>query len=172
VKYGQGELKEFETSQIFQASDHKKFPNGYDDMVNMDILNDAEVLHNVRIRYDARKIFTYVGSTLLVVNPLQIIDSQFTMDLFKKFQVCAREMSIDFRENPPHCWAIAANTIIELRKKLKTPQPKNQAIIIQGESGSGKTENTKYCMKFLTSVGNMNINDDLDTQIEERVISS
>jgi myosin heavy subunit len=169
VKYGQGEVRECETSQILQASDPKKFPNGFDDMVDMEILNEAEVLNNVRLRYESGRIFTYVGSTLLVVNPFQTIDAQFTMELFKKFQTCTRDLNIDFREHPPHSWAIAANTMIELRKKLKSPTPRNQAIIISGESGSGKTENTKYCMKFLTSVGNMSVTEDLDSKIEERV---
>lgn len=38
-------------------------------MVNMEIINDAELLKNIDVRYKKNLIFTYVGPTLLVVNP-------------------------------------------------------------------------------------------------------
>jgi myosin heavy subunit len=38
-------------------------------MVNMEIINDAELLANLAIRYKKNLIFTYVGPTLLAVNP-------------------------------------------------------------------------------------------------------
>jgi myosin heavy subunit len=44
-------------------------------MVNMEIINDAELLKNIEIRYKKDLIFTYVGPTLLVVNPFGPIPS-------------------------------------------------------------------------------------------------
>lgn len=46
-------------------------------MVNMEIINDAELLVNLTTRYMNNIIFTYVGPTLLVVNPFQSIEGLF-----------------------------------------------------------------------------------------------
>lgn len=50
-------------------------------MVNMEIINDAELLVNLATRYRNNDIFTYVGPTLLVVNPFQAIPQHFTQDI-------------------------------------------------------------------------------------------
>ena len=55
-------------------------------MVDMDILNDAELLINIKKRFMAKNIFTYVGPTLLVVNPYYKIDELFTKAIFENFQ--------------------------------------------------------------------------------------
>ncbi len=39
------------------------------DMVNFGILNEAEILENINIKYSKNQIFTYIGPTLIVVNP-------------------------------------------------------------------------------------------------------
>ena len=50
----------------------------FEDMVDMECLNDAELCENLRIRYEKDEIFTYVGVTLLVVNPYRKIDKLYS----------------------------------------------------------------------------------------------
>lgn len=44
---------------------------GFADMVNMEIINDAELMVNLSVRYLKGLIFTYVGPTLLALNPFK-----------------------------------------------------------------------------------------------------
>jgi len=46
-------------------------------MVNMDLLNEAELLQNLRRRYNENRIYTYVGPTLLAVNPFKLVEGLY-----------------------------------------------------------------------------------------------
>lgn len=50
---------------------------GIADMVNMEILNDAELLENMKLRFLKDLIFTLVGPTMLVINPFKSIPKLF-----------------------------------------------------------------------------------------------
>ena len=43
-------------------------------MVSMDNLNEAEILYNIKLRYAQDRIFTYIGPTLIVMNPYKKIE--------------------------------------------------------------------------------------------------
>ena len=47
-------------------------------MVNFGILNEAEILENIYIKYSNDKIFTYIGPTIIVVNPYKELSDIFT----------------------------------------------------------------------------------------------
>ena len=53
---------------------------------------------------------------------------------------------------PPHGYAVTAYA-----HKQMMNSKKRQAIVISGESGAGKTESAKQCMKYLTSLGSRKI---------------
>ena len=59
----------------------------------MEILNDAELLLNIKKRFNNKNIFTYVGPTLLVVNPYYKIDELFELKIFQNFQSKISEVS-------------------------------------------------------------------------------
>ena len=63
------------------APPQSSYYNGFEDMVNMETLNDAELLNNIIVRFSQDLIFTYVGPTLLVVNPFKAIKDKIGLDV-------------------------------------------------------------------------------------------
>ena len=127
---------------------NKGSQEGFDDMVNMDNLNEAELLYNIQKRFEKNNIFTYVGPTLLAVNPFKLISDLFSEESLIKYQKKSSEPGFDLPTCKPHIFAIAAKSYKQI-----TETKKKQAIVISGESGAGKTEEAKFAMKFLTTMG-------------------
>ncbi len=51
-------------------------------------------------------------------------------------------------DGPPHIYAVAENAYWEMTQGNR----QNQSILITGESGAGKTENTKKVIQYLTAI--------------------
>lgn len=121
---------------------------GFNDMVDMENLNEAELLYNIQKRYQNNLIYTYVGPTLLIVNPYQKIPNLISEECLDFYQKKVYEPNFSLKDVDPHVYAISALCVKRLCETKK-----NQAIVISGESGAGKTENAKLAMKFITSIG-------------------
>ena len=111
-----------------------------EDMVNLTFLNDASVFWNLKTRYQIKMIHTYSGLFVVVVNP------------YKRYPIYTRRVAKIYlgkrrNEVPPHLWAIAETAYRGMLTNLK-----NQAMLITGESGAGKTENTKKVITYLALV--------------------
>lgn len=109
-------------------------------MIRLGDLNEAGVVHNLLIRYQQHKIYTYTGSILVAVNPFQMLPL-YTLEQVQIYY--SRHMG----ELPPHIFAIANSCYFNMKKNKR-----DQCCIISGESGAGKTETTKLILQFLATV--------------------
>ena len=110
------------------------------DMANLTYLNEAAVLYNLKARYGAGLIYTYSGLFCVVINPYRRLPI-YTKQVIDKFQGKRRS------EMPPHLFSVADNAY---RNMLQDRE--NQSMLITGESGAGKTENTKKVISYFASV--------------------
>jgi myosin-5 len=149
VEYGKKDL--LARTDVHVTRIMRRDPNKYpalSDLVDLPILNDAELHEKIRDRFSHLNIFTYIGPSLLIINPFKYLKEQYTEELKRAFYDCIKNPSANkVREKPPHVWAIAAQAYLDLNAFKK-----NQACCISGESGAGKTVNTKTCMSFLTGM--------------------
>uniref|UniRef100_A0A8I5T998 Unconventional myosin-VI n=1 Tax=Pongo abelii TaxID=9601 RepID=A0A8I5T998_PONAB len=100
------------------------------------------------------KITTYVANILIAVNPYFDIPKIYSSEAIKSYQ----GKSLGTR--PPHVFAIADKAFRDM-KVLKM----SQSIIVSGESGAGKTENTKFVLRYLTE--SYGTGQDIDDRIVE-----
>ncbi|XP_061848080.1 unconventional myosin-XV [Colius striatus] len=114
--------------------------DGLEDMTQLEDLQEAAVLSNIRTRFERQLIYTYIGSILVSVNPYRLYNIYGTDQVL---QYEGRALG----ENPPHLFAIAN---VAYSKVMDAKH--NQCIIISGESGSGKTEATKLILRYLAAV--------------------
>ncbi|XP_032999161.1 unconventional myosin-VI isoform X4 [Lacerta agilis] len=139
-------------NQVFPAEEDSK--KDVEDNCSLMYLNEATLLHNVKVRYSKDRIYTYVANILIAVNPYFDIPKLYSSDAIKKYQ--GRSLGT----LPPHVYAIADKAFRDM-KVLKM----SQSIIVSGESGAGKTENTKFVLRYLTeSYGS---GQDIDDRIVE-----
>ncbi|KAK2710830.1 hypothetical protein QYM36_012124, partial [Artemia franciscana] len=81
-----GKPKVFTLSNISSIKKREDLgPYGVEDMINIDDLNEASILWNLRVRYDKELIYTYIGSILIAVNPYRMSDA-YGLETVKKYE--------------------------------------------------------------------------------------
>ncbi|XP_057689878.1 myosin-10 isoform X5 [Corythoichthys intestinalis] len=111
-----------------------------EDMADLTCLNEASVLHNLRERYYSGLIYTYSGLFCVVVNPYKNLPI-YTENIVEMYRGKKRH------EMPPHIYAIS-----EAAYRSMLQDREDQSILCTGESGAGKTENTKKVIQYLAHV--------------------
>ncbi|XP_069654933.1 myosin heavy chain, skeletal muscle, adult isoform X2 [Haliaeetus albicilla] len=138
VKTEGGETLTVKEDQIFSMN-----PPKYDkveDMAMMTHLHEPAVLYNLKERYAAWMIYTYSGLFCVTVNP------------YKWLPVYNPEVVLAYRgkkrqEAPPHIFSISDNAY-----QFMLTDRENQSILITGESGAGKTVNTKRVIQYFATI--------------------
>ncbi|XP_026297945.1 myosin heavy chain, muscle isoform X28 [Apis mellifera] len=157
-----GETKDFKKDQLQQVNPPKY--EKCEDMSNLTYLNDASVLHNLKQRYYAKLIYTYSGLFCVAINP------------YKRFPVYTQRCAKLYRgkrrnEVPPHIFAISDGAYVNMLTNSE-----NQSMLITGESGAGKTENTKKVIAYFATVGASTKKADDPTQkkgsLEDQVVQT
>uniref|UniRef100_A0A8C3YLU0 Unconventional myosin-VI n=1 Tax=Catagonus wagneri TaxID=51154 RepID=A0A8C3YLU0_9CETA len=139
-------------NQVFPAEEDSK--KDVEDNCSLMYLNEATLLHNIKVRYSKDRIYTYVANILIAVNPYFDIPKVYSSEAIKSYQ------GKSLGTMPPHVFAIADKAFRDM-KVLKL----SQSIIVSGESGAGKTENTKFVLRYLTE--SYGTGQDIDDRIVE-----
>merc|ERR1719384_1168195 len=152
------EKKTFKSSEIGQVNP-PKFEK-CEDMANLTFLNDASVFWNLKVRFTAKLIYTYSGLFCIVVNP------------YKRYPIYTGtvvKMYLGKRRNevPPHLWAIT-----ETAYRNMLTNTKDQAMLITGESGAGKTENTKKVISYLAAVAASSKKSAKKVSLEDQIVAT
>eukprot|EP01083_Nonionella_stella_P108829 316804_1 len=115
--------------------------NKCEDISNLSFLNEATVLWNLRDRYQNMLIYTYSGLFCVVINPYKRLP--IYTDSVARIYMGKRK-----NEVPPHLFAASDEAY---RNMMQDNQ--RQSMLITGESGAGKTENTKKVISYFASLG-------------------
>jgi myosin heavy subunit len=110
--------------EYYSSKDNEQVEN----LINLTYINLPSIMHVLNKRYDLNDIYTYNGEILISINPFKSIDIY--------------HQNIVANTEKPHIYSIS-------EKAYRNANMQNQSILVSGESGSGKTENTKYMLKYL-----------------------
>ncbi|KAK5895237.1 hypothetical protein CesoFtcFv8_011849 [Champsocephalus esox] len=131
-----------------------------EDMAMLTHLNEASVLFNMRRRYSMWMVYTYSGLFCVAVNPYKWLPVYST-------QVIAAYKGRRRLETPPHIYAVADNAYTDLLKNRE-----NQSMLITGESGAGKTVNTKRVIQYFAIVAALGENLKKGGSLEDQIIEA
>uniref|UniRef100_A0A3Q4GW66 Myosin motor domain-containing protein n=1 Tax=Neolamprologus brichardi TaxID=32507 RepID=A0A3Q4GW66_NEOBR len=111
-----------------------------EDMVMMTHLHEPAVLYNLKERYAAWMIYTYSGLFCVTVNPYKWLPV-YNPEVVQAYRGKKR------MEVPPHIFALSDNAY-----QFMLTDRENQSILITGESGAGKTVNTKRVIQYFATI--------------------
>merc|ERR1719333_5500 len=153
-----GEVKVYKSDTICQVNP-PKFDMA-EDMADLTFLGDACVLWNSVVRYKNELIYTYSGLFCIAINPYK---------RYPIYTLRTMELYVGKRRNEcwPHIFAIAEGAYQGM-----TNTGDNQSILITGESGAGKTENTKKVISYFATICSSGKRKEGEASLEDKIVQT
>jgi len=118
----------------------------------MNNMHEAPLLHLLERRFQAGFIYTFTGDILISVNPYQLMPNLYSLAAPKAAPGVSTALDPGAPRGDPHVFTVAERAhraLLESVHSSQTGFTRNQALIVSGESGAGKTEACKYIMQYL-----------------------
>uniref|UniRef100_A0A674AJV0 Myosin-IIIb-like n=1 Tax=Salmo trutta TaxID=8032 RepID=A0A674AJV0_SALTR len=128
----------------------------HEDLAALSDLDEQSLLESLSQRFRQDRIYTYIGDILVAINPFKYLP------LYEK-EVSERYKYHEKTKLPPHIFAVADRAYQSMLGRLATG-PRNQCIVISGESGAGKTESTKLLLRQIMELCRAN------SQLEQQIL--
>jgi myosin-5 len=171
-----GDLVEFEDGRVLPRASLEKTMEicrgnvasslDLDDLGMLTHLNEPSIVHCLEERFQKDRVYCHTGDMLLAVNPFKSIPKLYDVDLY-----C--NSAKQSKRRIPHVFTTACDAYEALHhKNPSTQQHCNQTVLVSGESGSGKTESTKFIMQYLAVVSKSQDESQNGLSIADQVLQS
>mmetsp|Transcript_78594 Transcript_78594/g.163303 ORF Transcript_78594/g.163303 Transcript_78594/m.163303 type:complete len:1717 (+) Transcript_78594:111-5261(+) len=116
--------------------------DGVDNVCTLEEVTQAAVMHTVKVRFlrEIPQVYTRVAKIMIAVNPFKMLPIYSPQNM-KRYLEARDAMDLE-----PHLFAIGFDAV----KGLQDSGTSNQAVLISGESGAGKTESTKLVLSYVS----------------------
>lgn len=117
------------------------------DLSKLPLLHEPAILHALQVRFEEDIIYTQTGPMLLAVNPFKPLPDLYSVKQMRQF------VNMSDEEPPnPHVFRVARAAYKGIWD-FTGKKGMHQTVLVSGESGAGKTETTKFVMRFLALAG-------------------
>ena len=136
---------EIEVPSVAMLPANATVQDAADDIGALSHLNEPSLYHLVAQRYADRRIYTRAGPVLVAMNPFTPVPELFSGAVLESYQRARAGGDADAATpSAPHIFEIAATAFHDLLARSRS-----QAVVINGESGAGKTESCKLILRYL-----------------------